>query len=252
MMEKGRKNVLLHLSRYQVMCHLLSLPDYFAAIVLDHPITSSVIPIRQVPSAPAVYTLPRHGSTSHLDQKRPASPKKNRRFSFMPGSKKDTSFVRSPLRHSLRELSSRKKQQSGSLPDFTQFTVGKNKNLNFNNSNNVDTDTNLSITIRIPVPNPPLEEFNSNNDDDGKDGDDDLMHTHSETSLTPSTSLLGDNNLEQPLVMQRRSSSSNNLSGTDVKQKPTLRDSTVGFNHRHLLARGLCFGSYSLFNKGTK
>jgi len=174
----------------------------------------------------------------------------------MPGSKKDTSFVRSPLRHSLRELSSRKKQQqSGSLPDFTQFTVSKNKNLNFNNSNNVDTDRNLSVITRTPVPNQLLEELNSINDSNPKDGDDELMHTHSETLLTPSVSSLSqqDDDDLQPSVIQRRSSSSHNLSSrTDVKQKPTLRDSTIGFDHRHLLARGLCFGSYPLFNKGKK
>lgn len=218
--------------------------------MLDRPIASSVIPIRQVPSAPPVYTLPRHASTSNLEQKRPASPKKNRRFSFMP-IKKDTSqsFVRSPLRHSLRELSSHKKQQSGSLPDFTQFTMGnKHKNVNLNNSNNnADNKTNLDITTRVPVI---FTGGNKNNIRD--DGDDDLMHTQSETSLTASSSasMGDDSNLEQPVV--QRSSSSDNVRTTNEKQKPSLRDSAEGLDHKHFLVRGLCLGSYPLFHKGKK
>lgn len=223
--------------------------------MLDRPIASSVIPIRQVPSAPPVYTLPRHASTSHLEQKRPASPKKNRRFSFMP-SKKDTnqSFIRSPLRHSLRELSSHKKQQSGSLPDFTQFTAGsKNKNTNFNNSN-VDKN-NLVMVVRVPVTLKPNSNDNNNNNNTDVANDDDLIHTQSETSLTASSSvsLSDDGNLEQSTI-QRRSSSSDNLrtSNNGKEEKPRLRDSAEGLDHKHLIVRGLCLGSYSLFHKGSK
>ena len=218
-------------------------------LVLDRPIASSVIPIRQVPSAPLVYTLPRHSSTSNLEQKRPASPKKNRRFSFMPG-KKDTSqsFVRSPLRHSLRELSSHKKQQSGSLPDFTQFTGGKNKKMTFNNSNNSNNvdKTNLFAATRVPVATqlPKLSGRTA-----VKDGGDDLMCTQSEISLTPSLSAsLTD---EKPLV-QRRSSSTDNLLTSDEREKPRLRDSDEELDHKHFIVRGLCLGSYSVFHKGNK
>ena len=218
-------------------------------LVLDRPIASSVIPIRQVPSAPPIYTLPRHASTSHLEQKRPASPKKNRRFSFMP-SKKDTSqsFFRSPLRHSLRELSSHKKEQSGSLPDFTQFTAGKNKNMNFNNSNNTDKN-NLVMVARVTVTPPKLNSNNNNNTDVADD--DDLMHTQSESLLTASSSIsLGDGDLEQSSI--QRSSSSDNLrvSNNGKQEKPRLRDSAEGLDHKHFIVRGLCLGSYSLFHKG--
>lgn len=226
--------------------------------MLDRPITSSVIPIRHVPSAPPVYTLPRHASTSRLDEKqRPASPKKNRRFSLMPG-KKDTSqpFSRTPLRHSLRELSSHKKQQSGSLPDFTLFAPGKNKKThfnkaNFNNSNNVNNKTNLSTVTRLPVPSQ-CHKLDSNDNDSIKDeggDDDDLTCTQSESLLTTSSG--GDDNLEQPIV-QLRSSSGNNLRMTDIKQqeKQKLHDSDEGLDHKHFIVRGLCFGSYPLFHKG--
>ena len=252
MMKEGRENLLLHLSRYWVsntLCVITTLLS--ASIVLDRPIASSVIPIRHVPSAPPVYTLPRHASTSQLEQKRPASPKKNRRFSFMPG-RKDTSqaFVRSPLRHSLRELSSHKKQQSGSLPDFTQFTPGKNKNKNFNNNNNMHNETNLLVVARVPVTSQQPEPNSSDTTKD--DGDDDLMHTQSETSLTPSSSAsLGDGNAEQPVV-RRRSSSIDNLKMAGENQKPALRDSIEVSQHKHFLVRGLCLGSYSLFHKGNK
>ena len=171
----------------------------------------------------------------------------------MPG-KKDTnqSFIRSPLRHSLRELSSHKKQQSGSLPDFTQFTVGgKNKNMNHNNSNNVDKN-NLAMVVRVPVtPQLPKPNSNDNNNTDVAD-DDDLIHTQSETSLTASSSVsLGDGNLEQSTI-QRRSSSSDNLrtSNNGKEEKPRLRDSAEGVDHKHFIVRGLCLGSYSLFHKG--
>lgn len=241
----------LSLEALYVITALLS-----ASIVLDRPIATSVIPIRHVPSAPPVYTLPRHASTSQLEQKRPASPKKNRRFSFMPG-KKDTSqaFVRSPLRHSLRELSSHKKEQSGSLPDFTQFTPGKNKNKNknFNNNNNNSkhNETNLFLTARVPVTTQHPELNSSGTAQD--DGNDDLMHTQSETSLTASSNVsLGDGNFEQMLVVHRRSSSTDNLRTEAEKQRPALRDSVEVSQHKHFLARGLCLGSYPLFHKGNK
>ena len=172
----------------------------------------------------------------------------------MPG-KKDTnqSFIRSPLRHSLRELSSHKKQQSGSLPDFTQFTAGgKNKNMNHNNSNNVDKN-NLAMVVRVPVtPQLPKPNSNDNNNNNNTDDDDDLIHTQSETSLTASSSVsLGDGNLEQSTI-QRRSSSSDNLrtSNNGKEEKPRLRDSAEGVDHKHFIVRGLCLGSYSLFHKG--
>ena len=212
--------------------------------VLDRPITTSVIPIRQVPSAPLEYTIPRHASTSNLE-KRPASPKKNRRFSLMPA-KKDTTqaFVRSPLRHSLRELSSHKKQQSGSLPDFRQFAVGKNKNknMNCNNNNNVDK-SNVALVV-TKVPNIVLPPSNLTDTDD-----DDLMHTQSESSLTASSNVsLADS--EQAMI-QSRSSSSDNLRTCNNK-RPRLRDSSEGLDHKHFIVRGLCLGSYPLFYKGNK
>lgn len=173
----------------------------------------------------------------------------------MPG-RKDTSqaFVRSPLRHSLRELSSHKKQQSGSLPDFTQFTAGKNKNVNLNannsnNNNNVDKKSNLSVVMRVPV-TAGLPEPSNNNI--SKDDGDDLMYTQSETSLTASSNTsLGDGYLEEPVV-RRRSSSTDNLRMKDEQQKPRLRDSAEGLDHKHFLVRGLCLGSYPLFHKGKK
>ena len=169
-------------------------------------------------------------------------------------SKKDTpqSFIRSPLRHSLRELSSHKKQQSGSLPDFTQFTAGKNKNMNFNNSNNADKN-NLAMVTRVPLTSHITPQLPSNNDNNTDVADDDdLIHTQSETSLTASSSVsLGDGNLEQSTI-QRRSSSSDNLrtSNNGKEEKPRLRDSGEDLDHKHFIVRGLCLGSYSLFHKG--
>ena len=168
----------------------------------------------------------------------------------MPG-RKDTSqaFVRSPLRHSLRELSSHKKEQSGSLPDFTQFTPGKkNKNKNFNNNNNNSkhNETHLLVAARVLVAtqHPELNSSGAVQDDGG----DDLMHTQSETSLTASSNF----SLDQVPVVHRRSSSSDNLRTEAEKQKPALRDSVEGSQHKHFLVRGLCLGRYSLFHKGNK
>lgn len=124
----------------------------------------------------------------------------------------------------------------------------KHKNVNLNNSNNnTDNKTNLDITTRVPVI---FTGGNKNNIRD--DGDDDLMHTQSETSLTASSSasMGDDSNLEQPVV--QRSSSSDNVRTTNEKQKPSLRDSAEGLDHKHFLVRGLCLGSYPLFHKGKK
>ena len=229
---------------------------------------ANIIPIRQTPLAPASYTLPRHASTSHLEQKQLSSPKNKRRFSFMPSRKEPSSnsFMKSPLRRSLREMSLRKKQQSGSLPDFTSFNMGKNKNSNCNQSKTTtDGKSTLGsgVVTRIPPPNQhQLSNLNSNNSNNSDvmictnneenitEEDGDLVHTTSEITF-PSTA----NEEITPRVRNRSSSDSVNLKLTVPQigqEKPALRDSDEYLDQKQLptlIAKGLCFGSYAFHKK---
>ena len=141
--------------------------------------------------------------------------------------------------------------------------MSKNKNSNCNHAKTTDVKNTFGagVVSRIPPPNQnQLSDLNSNNgnnndimpannEDNITEEDADLEHTKSEISLMSSV-----DDEVVPKVRNRSSSDSVNLKlklSHLSREKPALRDSDedVDLKLPSLIARGLCFGSYTFHKK---